>query len=159
MREAVTPAPLTLYGMISAAPTADLALECSGTGKTLVARALANQASAGGTRISFFMVKGAQLLSKWLGESERQLRLIFEQARRLAPSIIFFDEIDGVAPVRSSKQVGVYRSCILRTFARGAQLTRLLPIAGRDSLVHRCDAASPYGRLGRPRPGATVPHR
>ena len=43
-------------------------------------------------------------LSKWVGEGERQLRLLFEQARRYQPSIIFFDEIDGLAPVRSVKQ-------------------------------------------------------
>ncbi len=50
------------------------------------------------------MRKGADVLSKWVGEAERQLRLLFEEARRHQPSIIFFDEIDGLAPVRSSKQ-------------------------------------------------------
>jgi SpoVK/Ycf46/Vps4 family AAA+-type ATPase len=83
-----------------------------GTGKTLMARALANSCTVEGRRVSFFAVKGAQLLSKWLGESERQLRIIFEQARRLAPSIIFFDEIDGIAPVRSSKQDQIHASIV-----------------------------------------------
>lgn len=50
-----------------------------GTGKTLVARALANECSQGERRVSFFMRKGADCLSKWVGESERQLRLLFDQ--------------------------------------------------------------------------------
>lgn len=88
----------------------------AGTGKTLLARALANECSriagdqsgnANGTArpIAFFMRKGADCMSKWVGESERQLRLLFDQAYRMRPSIIFFDEIDGLAPVRSSRQV------------------------------------------------------
>uniref|UniRef100_A0A3Q4AMK7 ATPase family AAA domain-containing protein 2 n=1 Tax=Mola mola TaxID=94237 RepID=A0A3Q4AMK7_MOLML len=75
-----------------------------GTGKTLVARALANECSHGDRKVSFFMRKGADCLSKWVGESERQLRLLFDQAFLMRPSIIFFDEIDGLAPVRSSRQ-------------------------------------------------------
>jgi SpoVK/Ycf46/Vps4 family AAA+-type ATPase len=66
-----------------------------GTGKTLVARALAASCSSTGTKISFFMRKGADCLSKWVGEAERQLRLLFEEAKACQPSIIFFDEIDG----------------------------------------------------------------
>lgn len=50
-----------------------------GTGKTLIARALANECSQGDRKVSFFMRKGADCLSKWVGESERQLRLLFEQ--------------------------------------------------------------------------------
>lgn len=50
-----------------------------GTGKTLVARALASECSEGAGRVSFFMRKGTDCLSKWVGESERQLRLLFEQ--------------------------------------------------------------------------------
>ncbi|KAG7247133.1 hypothetical protein CRUP_020920, partial [Coryphaenoides rupestris] len=50
-----------------------------GTGKTLVARALANECSHGDKKVSFFMRKGADCLSKWVGESERQLRLLFDQ--------------------------------------------------------------------------------
>uniref|UniRef100_A0A3Q1ISH1 ATPase family AAA domain-containing protein 2 n=1 Tax=Anabas testudineus TaxID=64144 RepID=A0A3Q1ISH1_ANATE len=72
-----------------------------GTGKTLVARALANECHHGNRKVAFFMRKGADCLSKWVGESERQLRLLFEQAYQMRPSIIFFDEIDGLAPVRS----------------------------------------------------------
>lgn len=83
-----------------------------GTGKTLVARALAASCSTEGQRISFFMRKGADCLSKWVGEAERQLRLLFEEAKRLQPSIIFFDEIDGLAPVRSSKQDQIHASIV-----------------------------------------------
>lgn len=46
-------------------------------------------------RVAFFMRKGADCLSKWVGESERQLRMLFDQAYQMRPSIIFFDEIDG----------------------------------------------------------------
>ncbi|XP_047460998.1 ATPase family AAA domain-containing protein 2-like isoform X7 [Mugil cephalus] len=83
-----------------------------GTGKTLVARALANECSHGNRKVSFFMRKGADCLSKWVGESERQLRLLFEQAYQMRPSVIFFDEIDGLAPVRSSRQDQIHSSIV-----------------------------------------------
>ena len=65
-----------------------------------MARALAAAASRAGQRVAFFMRKGGDVLSKWVGEAERQLRALFAEAQRLQPSIIFFDEIDGLAPVR-----------------------------------------------------------
>ena len=83
-----------------------------GTGKTLVARAVANTCSVGGRHVSFFMRKGADVLSKWVGEAEKQLRLLFQEASRLQPSIIFFDEIDGLAPMRSSKQDYIHASIV-----------------------------------------------
>ncbi|GAA5992072.1 hypothetical protein JCM10908_000727 [Rhodotorula pacifica] len=83
-----------------------------GTGKTLLARALAASCSTEGRKISFFMRKGADCLSKWVGEAERQLRLLFDEARACQPSIIFFDEIDGLAPVRSSKQEQIHASIV-----------------------------------------------
>ncbi|XP_034777052.2 ATPase family AAA domain-containing protein 2B-like [Acipenser ruthenus] len=83
-----------------------------GTGKTLVARALANECSQGDRKVAFFMRKGADCLSKWVGESERQLRLLFDQAYLMRPSIIFFDEIDGLAPVRSSRQDQIHSSIV-----------------------------------------------
>ncbi|KAJ3509073.1 hypothetical protein NLJ89_g5414 [Agrocybe chaxingu] len=83
-----------------------------GTGKTLLARALAASCRTGGKQISFFMRKGADCLSKWVGEAERQLRLLFEEAKNSQPSIIFFDEIDGLAPVRSSKQDQIHASIV-----------------------------------------------
>lgn len=83
-----------------------------GTGKTLVARALAASCSNESQKISFFMRKGADCLSKWVGEAERQLRLLFDEAKKAQPSIIFFDEIDGLAPVRSSKQDQIHSSIV-----------------------------------------------
>ncbi|EDO16503.1 hypothetical protein Kpol_513p19 [Vanderwaltozyma polyspora DSM 70294] len=83
-----------------------------GTGKTLMARALAASCSTGNRKITFFMRKGADILSKWVGEAERQLRLLFEEAKKQQPSIIFFDEIDGLAPVRSSKQEQIHSSIV-----------------------------------------------
>ena len=76
-----------------------------GTGKTLLARALANECSQAGRKVAFFMRKGADCLSKWVGESERQLRLLFDQAYRMRPSIIFFDELDGLARSRQQDQI------------------------------------------------------
>ncbi|RKP05260.1 ATPase, partial [Thamnocephalis sphaerospora] len=61
---------------------------------------------------AFFMRKGADCLSKWVGEAERQLRLLFEAAKQWQPSIIFFDEIDGLAPVRSSRQDQIHASIV-----------------------------------------------
>ncbi|KAI5856965.1 putative AAA family ATPase [Tricharina praecox] len=84
-----------------------------GTGKTLLARAVASSfTGADGKKVTFYMRKGADCLSKWVGEAERQLRLLFDEARANQPSIIFFDEIDGLAPVRSSKQEQIHASIV-----------------------------------------------
>jgi transitional endoplasmic reticulum ATPase len=66
-----------------------------GTGKTLLAKAVATESQA-----NFILVKGPELLSKWVGESEKAVREIFKKARQTAPTIIFFDEIDSLAPKR-----------------------------------------------------------
>ncbi len=66
-----------------------------GTGKTLLAKAVANESNA-----NFISVKGPELLSKWVGESEKHVREMFRKARQVAPCIIFFDEIDALAPRR-----------------------------------------------------------
>jgi len=68
-----------------------------GTGKTLLAKAIANESEA-----NFISVKGPELLSKWVGESEKAVREVFQKARQTAPTIIFFDEIDSLAPRRSA---------------------------------------------------------
>ncbi|MDD1675047.1 MAG: CDC48 family AAA ATPase, partial [Methanomicrobiales archaeon] len=68
-----------------------------GTGKTLIAKAVATESGA-----NFIPVRGPQLLSKWVGESERAVREVFKKARQVAPSIIFFDEMDAIAPARGS---------------------------------------------------------
>ncbi|KAJ7083103.1 AAA-domain-containing protein [Mycena belliarum] len=119
-----------------------------GTGKTLLARALAASCRTNGRQITFFMRKGADILSKWVGEAERQLRLLFDEARAHQPSIIFFDEIDGLAPVRSSKQDQIHASIV-------ATLLALMDgMDGRGSVVvigatNRPDALDPALR----RPG------
>jgi transitional endoplasmic reticulum ATPase len=69
-----------------------------GTGKTLLAKAVATEAQS-----NFIVVKGPELLSKWVGESEKAVRKIFEKARQTAPTIIFFDEIDSMAPKRGGQ--------------------------------------------------------
>ena len=66
-----------------------------GTGKTLMAKAAANESEA-----NFISVKGPELLSKWVGESEKGVREIFRKARQAAPCIIFFDEMDAITPAR-----------------------------------------------------------
>ena len=67
----------------------------SGTGKTLLAKAVATESEA-----NFISVKGPELISKWVGESERGIREIFRRARQAAPCVIFFDEIDSIAATR-----------------------------------------------------------
>ncbi len=69
----------------------------SGTGKTLLAKAVATQSEA-----NFISVRGPELLSKWVGESERGIREIFRRARQASPCVIFFDEIDSIAPIRGA---------------------------------------------------------
>jgi len=69
----------------------------SGTGKTLLAKAVATQSEA-----NFVSVRGPELLSKWVGESERGIREIFRRARQASPCVIFFDEIDSIAPIRGA---------------------------------------------------------
>jgi transitional endoplasmic reticulum ATPase len=72
-----------------------------GTGKTLLARALANQCEA-----SFISIKGPELLSKWIGESEKGIREVFRRAKQAAPCIVFFDEIDAIAARRGIESDG-----------------------------------------------------
>ena len=66
-----------------------------GTGKTLMAKATAHESEA-----NFISIKGPELLSKWVGESEKGVREVFRKARQAAPCVIFFDEIDAIAPTR-----------------------------------------------------------
>ncbi len=68
-----------------------------GTGKTLLAKAIANEAKA-----NFIAVKGPELISKWVGESEKKIREIFSKARQVSPTIIFFDEFDSISKARGS---------------------------------------------------------
>lgn len=94
-----------------------------GTGKTFVVRALAHEAGA-----AFFPVKGAELLDKWVGESERAVRELFARARAVAPALLFFDEIDALAPVRGRSSTTVTDSVV------AALLTELDGVAARGDL-------------------------
>ena len=80
-----------------AAPKGILLHGSPGTGKTLIAKAVAHT-----TESNFISIKGPELLSKWVGESEKGVREIFRKARQAAPCIIFLDELDAIAPSRSS---------------------------------------------------------
>jgi transitional endoplasmic reticulum ATPase len=95
-----------------------------GTGKTFVVRALAHESGA-----AFFSVKGAELLDKFVGESERGVRELFSRARAAAPSIIFFDEIDAIAPVRGRSTTSVTDSVV------AALLTEMDGVAERGDVV------------------------
>jgi len=79
------------------APKGILLFGPPGTGKTLLAKAVANESEC-----NFIAVKGPELLSKWVGESEKGVREIFRKARQASPSIIFFDEVDALVPKRGS---------------------------------------------------------
>jgi len=70
-----------------------------GTGKTMIAQAVANETNA-----NFISVRGPQMLSKWVGESEKAIREIFRKARQVSPAIIFFDELDAIAPMRGLEE-------------------------------------------------------
>src|SRR6476619_3743526 len=72
-----------------------------GTGKTMIAKAIATTSEA-----NFISIKGPELLSKWVGESEKGIREVFRKARQAAPCIVFFDELDSVAPRRSGGEGG-----------------------------------------------------
>ena len=124
-----------------------------GTGKTAAVRALLGAAAKGPRPISFFSRLGADCLGKYSGEAERKLRLLFEEAEKRQPSIIFFDEIDGLAPARrgsggSGAQDEIHSSVV-------ATLLALMDgLSGRGSVVviastNRPDAVDPALR----RPG------
>ena len=78
-------------------PKGTLLYGVPGTGKTLLAKAVASESEA-----NFISIKGPELLSKWVGESEQGVREVFRKAKQTAPTVIFFDEIDSIASTRSA---------------------------------------------------------
>ena len=96
-----------------------------GSGKTLLARALAHQCEA-----SFISIKGPELLSKFVGESEKGVREIFRRAKQAAPCIIFFDEIDSLAPRRGSGNDGNVGDRVIAQL-----LTEMDGIEGREGVI------------------------
>jgi transitional endoplasmic reticulum ATPase len=96
-----------------------------GSGKTLIARAIANQCEA-----SFISIKGPELLSKWVGESEKGIREIFRRAKQAAPCIVFFDEIDSLAPRRGGELDGHVGDRVIAQL-----LTEMDGIEGRTGVI------------------------
>ncbi|GER89359.1 ATPase AAA [Dictyobacter vulcani] len=96
-----------------------------GSGKTLIARALANQCEA-----SFISIKGPELLSKWVGESEKGIREVFRRAKQAAPCIVFFDELDALAPRRGSGNDGNVGDRVIAQL-----LTEMDGIEGREGVI------------------------
>jgi len=95
-----------------------------GTGKTLIAKAVANESGA-----SFYTINGPEIMSKFYGQSEENLRKIFEEAEKNAPSIVFIDEIDAIAPKRSEVHGEVERRVVSQ------MLTLMDGLKGRGKLI------------------------
>jgi len=95
-----------------------------GTGKTLIAKAVANESGA-----SFYTINGPEIMSKFYGQSEENLRKVFEEAEKSAPSIIFLDEIDAIAPKRSEVHGEVERRVVSQL------LTLMDGLKGRGKLI------------------------
>ena len=96
-----------------------------GTGKTLLAKAIANESKA-----NFLSVKGPEVFSKWVGESEKALRNLFKKAKQASPSIIFLDEIDALAPKR-----GIYEGTRVTDTVVNQLLTSMDGMEGMNDVV------------------------
>ncbi|MEX1184165.1 MAG: CDC48 family AAA ATPase [Gemmatimonadota bacterium] len=109
-----------------------------GTGKTLLARAVANEADA-----RFFHIAGPEIMGRYYGESEQRLREIFEKAQQQAPSIIFIDEIDSIAPKREEVTGEVERRVVaqLLTLLDGLEPRQNLVVIGATNRVDAIDEA------------------
>jgi len=121
-------------------PTGVLLYGPPGTGKTLLAKAVANESKA-----NFILVNGPELMSKWVGESEKAVRKIFEKARQTSPSIIFFDEIDSLVPKRgaNSDSSGVTEKVVnqLLTEMNGLQEMKDVVVIGATNRPDLLDSA------------------
>ncbi len=127
-------------------PTGLLLAGPPGTGKTSVAKVLAAQA-----RASFYPISGADVISKWVGESERNIRQLFERARENRPSIVFIDEIDAVAG-RRGESLGTHDSHVNQLLAEidGVSGQRGVFVVGATNRPDQIDPALLRGgRLSR----------
>ncbi|MFO8109842.1 MAG: CDC48 family AAA ATPase [Thermoplasmata archaeon] len=110
-----------------------------GTGKTLLGKAVANECDA-----NFISVKGPEVLSKWVGESEKAIREIFKKARQTAPSIVFLDEIDSLAPERGISEQNEVTSRVvnqLLTSLDGIEEKPGIVVLGATNRPDRIDSA------------------
>ncbi|MEM2878439.1 MAG: CDC48 family AAA ATPase [Candidatus Hadarchaeales archaeon] len=109
-----------------------------GTGKTLIAKAVANESGA-----NFFAINGPEIMSKFYGESEARLREIFEQAEKSAPSILFIDEIDAIAPKREEVTGEVERRVVatLNTLMDGLKSRGKVIVIGATNRPNALDPA------------------
>ena len=109
-----------------------------GTGKTLLAKAVANEVEA-----NFILLNGPEVMSKFYGESEKKIRDIFDDAQKNAPSIIFFDEIDAIAPKREDVQGEVERRVVsqLLTMMDGLKNRGKVIVIGATNRVNSVDPA------------------
>ncbi len=109
-----------------------------GTGKTLLARAVANEADA-----NFFNIAGPEIMGRHYGESEQRLREMFQQAQQQAPSIIFIDEIDSIAPKRSEVTGELERRVVaqLLTLMDGLEPRQNVVVIGATNRVNAIDEA------------------
>ena len=121
-----------------------------GTGKTLIAKAVASESGA-----HFISIAGPEVISKYYGESEQRLREVFEEARENAPSIIFIDELDSIAPRREEVTGEVERRVVaqLLTMMDGLEERGQVVVIGATNRVDAIDAAlrGPAGSTGRSR--------
>ncbi|MFH1547572.1 MAG: AAA family ATPase, partial [bacterium] len=118
-----------------------------GTGKTLLAKAVANESGA-----RFFVINGPEIMSKWYGQSEENLRKMFEQAEKDAPSIIFIDEIDAIAPKREEVRGDVEKRVVsqLLTLLDGLKSRGKIVVIGATNIPNSIDPALRRpGRLDR----------
>merc|ERR1712176_818556 len=118
-----------------------------GAGKTLIARAVANETGA-----FFFLINGPEIMSKMAGESESNLRKAFEEAEKNAPSIIFIDEIDSIAPKRDKTNGEVERRIVsqLLTLMDGIKQRAHVVVMGATNRPNSIDAAlRRFGRFDR----------
>ncbi|MSS74484.1 AAA family ATPase [Candidatus Pacearchaeota archaeon] len=109
-----------------------------GTGKTLLAKAVANESEA-----NFILLNGPEIMSKFYGESEKKIREIFEEAEKNAPSIIFIDELDAIAPKREDVQGEVERRVVsqLLTMMDGLKSRGKVIVIGATNRINSIDQA------------------
>src|SRR3989344_2790841 len=109
-----------------------------GTGKTLLAKAVANESGA-----KFFVINGPEVMSKFYGESEENIRKVFEQAEKNAPSIIFIDEIDAIAPKREEVRGEVEKRVVsqMLTLMDGLKSRGKIIVIGATNIPNALDPA------------------